>query len=87
MLRALSLCALAVGAAAQPTTMSTTTCADKLAAGNTKPCVEPWKFAANATVNGITLPAAWQAPAPVCFAQYLNNQLATPTFMPVNKMK
>lgn len=67
---------LLASAAAQPT------CGDVVAAGVTTPCVQPIAFNASAAVSGYPLPAEWRGPAPVCYAQYINNQLGTPTFMP-----
>jgi hypothetical protein len=60
------------------------TCADKAAAGVTEACVAPYTFPAGTQVGGYPLPAAWLGPAPVCYTQYYQNQLATPTFMPRN---
>jgi len=72
------LVALVAPATAQPAT-----CADKVAAGSTAACVQAPTFPSGAMTNGVPLPAAWRAP-PVCYTQYLQNQLATPTFMPAN---
>jgi hypothetical protein len=62
------------------------TCADKAAAGLNPPeaCVVPYTFPAGTQVGNHSLPAAWLGPAPVCYTQYYQNQLATPTFMPRN---
>jgi hypothetical protein len=64
------------------------TCADKAAAGIPEACIVPFTFTSTATVpvgsGSVTLPAAWHGAPPVCFTQYFQNQLATPTFMPRN---
>ena len=78
--RFLALCALAASATAQPT------CADWVASGQTAPCVATSAFSANSSFNGFKIPDAWRSPAPICYAQYINNQLATPTFMPTNSI-
>ena len=64
------------------------TCADKRAAGFLEACVVPYTFSAGASVpvgsGTVQLPTAWLGAAPVCYTQYFQNQLATPTFMPRN---
>ena len=64
------------------------TCDDKAAAGIPEACIVPYTFTSSATVpvgaGAVALPAAWQGAPPVCFTQYFQNQLATPTFMPRN---
>jgi hypothetical protein len=64
------------------------TCADKAASGIPEACIVPYTFTSGVTVpvgsGNVALPAAWQGAPPVCFTQYFQNQLATPTFMPRN---
>ena len=81
LLAALSCAALLAGARGSELTA---TCADRTAAGLTGDCVQPFTFPSSTVVANYTLPAAWLGPAPVCYTQYLQNQLATPTFMPRN---
>ena len=79
----LLLLALLGSGAAQTYVAQYATCGDLVAAGHTGPCLAPVSFPAGAQSNGYPIPAAWQSP-PVCYTQYLQNQLATPTFMPSN---
>ena len=82
--------ALAALAAAVPRAFGTVevTCDDKAAAGIPEACVVPYTFTSSATVpvgtTNVPLPTAWQGAPPVCYTQYFQNQLATPTFMPRN---
>jgi len=83
----LALAALLLGA---PYVRGQATCADKAAAkvlnssNLPEPCVVPYTFTSTANISGYPLPTAWRGPAPVCYTQYYQNQLATPTFMPRN---
>ena len=80
-----ALCAAAPRASAADVEV---TCADKAAAGFQEACVVPYTFSAGASVpvgsGTVQLPTAWLGAAPVCYTQYFQNQLATPTFMPSN---
>ena len=85
----LVLAALSVAAPRASGADVSVTCADKAAAGFTEACVVPYNFPAGAAVlmdDGSTppLPTEWLGAPPVCYTQYFQNQLATPTFMPRN---
>ena len=48
------------------------TCKDVDSTGKT--CMTPTVFPNTTTVGGVQIPTAWDGPAPVCFAQYFQNQ-------------